>query len=438
MDKMPRYRIAFRFVDSEEPILEGREEILYINQEQAGLKELVLRLYPNYLFLVGGCDHHMEVGDVRVNSEPADFKYIISNTGILIRLPQTLLQNETVQIEMSFAMLLEPYAQGIWKVPHSYLLLAVRDENGWRTDLPTNGDLVYSESGLHVIDLMVPKRMNIAATGTETNRKDLGEDMRIYTFTAPGMRDFTFFLGEELQRAQTTVDGTTIYLWHVSDDPLVNDKLEIVADAVSFFDNTFGSYPYADMDIVTRYDPEWWGPGGSGMEYPGLSTYTHHTENWQWNLVHEVVHQWWFGVVGNDVLMEPWLDEALAEYSTYLYFREAYDEEYASEVFYENVLKDYIEIGKEYGRVSGGEPVGLSVYDFPTFDAMYSWIVYGKGALFLDKLREELGHNVFLRFLQEYYRQHKYQVATGESFKETAEQVSGVDLDELFDRWVWK
>jgi hypothetical protein len=50
----------------------------------------------------------------------------------------------------------------------------------------------------------------------------------------------------------------------------------------------------------------------------------------EWLAAHEVAHQWWFGVVGNDQIDEPWLDEALTQYSTMLYYEKAYGPERAA------------------------------------------------------------------------------------------------------------
>jgi hypothetical protein len=398
LEGFPRYRIALQFVNTEEAMLVGREELLFVNQEDVALDDLVLRLYPNYWPLVGGYDPHMQVGDVQVDGELVETEYIASNTGVLIPLPKLLSPDETTRIELSFTMSLGPGNQGYWTAAYSYPLLAVNDESGWRIDLATNGDLVYSESGIYIVELTLPKRMAVAASGTETNRKYNSDGTISYTFIAAGMRDFALVFGEALQKAQNALNGTMIYLWHLTSDPLVSAKLELVSDAMRFFDSEFGLYPYVDLDVMTRFDPEYPFPSAAGVEYPGLITISHGEENWQWTLAHEVAHQWWFSVIGNDILLEPWLDEAMAEYSTYLFFQEVYEEDEANEVFYENVLKEYNEFGLKFGRISGEEPVGLSVYDFPSFDAMYFWIVYGKGALFLDELREEMGRDAFTHF----------------------------------------
>lgn len=61
-----------------------------------------------------------------------------------------------------------------------------------------------------------------------------------------------------------------------------------------------------------------------GMEYPqaiflGVELYTRFRENLEVLTVHEMAHQWWYNIVHNDPVREPWLDEALAEFSVMIY-----------------------------------------------------------------------------------------------------------------------
>ena len=73
----------------------------------------------------------------------------------------------------------------------------------------------------------------------------------------------------------------------------------------------YGAYPYREVDVVlgifTRF---------GGMEYPQFIM----TDVSNGALVHELAHQWWFGLVGDDEYTEPWLDEAFASYATDVYF----------------------------------------------------------------------------------------------------------------------
>jgi aminopeptidase N len=50
---------------------------------------------------------------------------------------------------------------------------------------------------------------------------------------------------------------------------------------------------------------------GIGMEYPELIFSIPAADV----ITHEVAHQWWYGLVGNNQYLEPWLDEAFASYS---------------------------------------------------------------------------------------------------------------------------
>ena len=59
------------------------------------------------------------------------------------------------------------------------------------------------------------------------------------------------------------------------------------------------------------------------------SLYLEQQQVWlEYVTVHETAHQWWYGVVGNDQIDEPWLDEALTEYSTILYYGHRYGKRY--------------------------------------------------------------------------------------------------------------
>ena len=79
----------------------------------------------------------------------------------------------------------------------------------------------------------------------------------------------------------------------------------------------FGDYPYSIYNVVQAdfcY---------GGMEYPNLSIISNSIENYDEYLniiVHETAHQWWYNIVGNDEFNEPWLDEALTEFSTVLFY----------------------------------------------------------------------------------------------------------------------
>jgi hypothetical protein len=118
-----------------------------------------------------------------------------------------------------------------------------------------------------------------------------------------------------------------------------------------------------------------------GMEYDGL----YFLSNGFYNLyqgtpgeylvaiaAHETAHQWWYGLVGNDQTLEPWLDEALCTYS--------------ERIFFENVYPAALDWWWAY-RVNYYEPHGWvdsTIYNPEGYRA-YRSAVYLNGAVFLER-----------------------------------------------------
>jgi len=144
-------------------------------------------------------------------------------------------------------------------------------------------------------------------------------------------------------------------------------------------------------------------------------------------VAHEVAHQWIYNVVGNDQVDEPWLDEALAQYLTMLYYADVYGEEGARA--FRSAL-----MGR-WDRVDRADiPIGMPTGSYE--GAEYAAIVYGRGPLFVETLAEKMGQEKFEQFLRGYYAVHKWGIATRDSFQQLAEAACECDLAPLFEAWV--
>jgi len=127
---------------------------------------------------------------------------------------------------------------------------------------------------------------------------------------------------------------------------------------------------------------------------------------------------------------EPWLDEALTNYSTLIYIEDVHGQQEAQSVLVDYFESTYQQIVEEGRDAAVAQPVAA----FSKED--YGPIVYGKGPLFFHALRRKLGDETYFAVMREYLRQHKYQIATPESFMRVAESVSGRDLDALYKQWL--
>jgi aminopeptidase N len=135
--------------------------------------------------------------------------------------------------------------------------------------------------------------------------------------------------------------------------------------------------------------------------------------------------------VGNDQVDDPWLDEALANYSTVIYYEKTKDSETAAAAIEEHIDQRYHAYVQSYGDGIVGGPTGD--YD----RSSYYPLVYAKGALFFDALRREMGDQTFFNGLRAYYEDFKYRVATPQDLLHCMERAHGQPLDEFFRRWVF-
>jgi aminopeptidase N len=145
--------------------------------------------------------------------------------------------------------------------------------------------------------------------------------------------------------------------------------------------------------------------------------------------VHEIAHQWWFNLVGNDTQYEPWLDEALANYSAYTFLQENGYLDVAEEM-----LNNFEDMQRNQPS-RAAQPLGLSVYEYEDFS--YYTVVYQKGVLFFQALRELMGAEAFFNLLQQYHQNYRFQITTTTDLQNLAEEISGQDLGSLFAEWVY-
>jgi aminopeptidase N len=147
----------------------------------------------------------------------------------------------------------------------------------------------------------------------------------------------------------------------------------------------------------------------------------------QWSTVHEVAHQWWYSLVGNDQQDEPWLDEALTQYSTVLFYE-----------FIEGwngAVSDVLEV--RYAPVAGTDddlPFTLPVSEYSPSN--YGPVVYAKGPLFFHALRQQVGDEAFLSLLTAYLEAYRYRIAHGEDLLSLMQTHTDQDLSPLYQEWL--
>ena len=169
-------------------------------------------------------------------------------------------------------------------------------------------------SNFHV-SFFAPKSYKVAASGQNTTKN--GKT----TIVANNMREVGIAASNKFKVDHAYANGVRINDYYlVSKNSKQYNKLALMTaqDSFHIFTKKIGKYPYKEIDITEGL----LGKDTGGMEYPGLimidasgflqkkhplDRYNELTED----VSHEVGHQWFYGTVGSDEYMEPWLDEGL-------------------------------------------------------------------------------------------------------------------------------
>jgi aminopeptidase N len=343
----------------------------------------------------------------------------------------TLWFRQTVPTDTDAGYGLYAFADDVYALAGFYPTIPVYDDEGWNVEVaPPYGDATFTDVGVYQVHLTVPEGLTVATSGSTLETTENADGTRTWVAVGGPMRDFFVAMSDDYEVVSQEVDGARVNSYYRSAQDAGGEfALNYAADALRLFGEQFGPYPYTELDVVATPT------NAGGIEYPGAiviaqSLYDEEGGFFEMATAHEVAHQWWYGLVGNDQLDEPWLDEALTNYSAYLYFEEAGGNE-AADVIKERAFEGPYRTALEADRDRG---IAGPVASFSERD--YGAIVYGKGPLFFDALRAQLGDDAFFASLRAYLEAHRYGVAYPDDLIAAFEGTSGQEVDDLYRFWV--
>ncbi|HCR70173.1 MAG TPA: hypothetical protein DIW23_01915 [Anaerolineae bacterium] len=397
------------------------QTIRYYNNTGVNLSELVLAVPPN-LYNRAFTLNSITQDNTTVSS------YNLSGQRLTLNLPQTLSANSATTLVMNFSLNIpQKSSNDVFGYDFNQINLVdwypfiVPYRGGWvlHDAMPWGENLVYDSSD---IELNIKTDSGVTlAVGASPESNGEWTRYRLY-----GARTLALSASNEFLVHETSAGNITIRSYYFAGG--YKSGAEGIAlyssQAINTFSQQFGPYPHQALTIVqTDMD--------DGMEYDGLiflatDFYSQYNGTARSNLatigVHEVAHQWWYSLVGNDHAMEPWLDEALSTYS--------------ERIFYENNYPANVSWWWQF-RVNYFNPSGYvdtNIYNGQSF-RLYTNAVYFQGALFLDELRERMGYGNFSKFLQEYVRRYSYGHATGADFFALQREIVNVNISDLLNRY---
>ncbi|SFB13778.1 MULTISPECIES: ABC transporter permease subunit [unclassified Bacillus (in: firmicutes)] len=300
----------------------GVSEIKAENKSSKKWDELVFYFIPNS-FQRGhsfeGINGYSEVkiNEVEVDGKKAEVE--LKNDTLKVKLKNGMNSGQSSKVKISydftvpegghrFSQYKEHYYLAQW-----YPMLATFQKGKWnKHDYMEGMETYHTDFSDFEVSYSVPKGYSVISTADEdpAYRENKG------TLKAKNVREFFLAVVKDFAVRETESDGVKIRLFSREDHNKDGTQaIELAKKALSFYQKNIGEYPHKQLDIVLDCN--------LNMEYPGIVTvnpYIEQEQYFRYNIVHEIAHQYFYGVVASDPYQEGWIDEGIAELATDMYF----------------------------------------------------------------------------------------------------------------------
>ena len=396
-----------------------RDRILNLKQDEIGYQKII---------------------SLKMNGRPQKIKML--ETILEVDLDKPILPKSKVVFDMEFEAQVplqirrsgrdNPTTKVRYSMSQWYPKMAEYDYEGWHPD-PYVGREFYGVWGDFDVTISIDKNYILGGTGYLQNPNQIGYgyetdgakvtrpagDKLIWHFIAPNVHDFMWAADTGYIHISKKVrnDLTIHVLYKTSDgtDAAWKAVLANAERALPYIEKTFGPYPYLQYSFVDG--------GDGGMEYP-MATLLAGPGAW----LHEWLHSWYYGMLGTNESLYPWMDEGFTDYATSRVG--AFLQNQTGFPFGGN-YDTYYSIAK-----SGKEEALSTHADHYNTNFAYGAAAYGKGSVFMEQLGYITGAQVRDRILLEYYRLWRFKHPNAQDFINVAEKVSGMKLDWYKEYWI--
>ncbi|WP_235427244.1 M1 family aminopeptidase [Cohnella kolymensis] len=185
----------------------------------------------------------------------------------------------------------------------------------------------------------------------------------------------------------------------------------------------YGEYPYSTLSVVI---PPAEGNGAGGMEYPTLVTGAAARDDnpgyeLERTLVHEIAHQYWYGIIATNEFEEAWLDEGFTSYT--------------EDKLMSNIYGLVPNITMEASYMTNPEPLEQFSWRYASADS-YADNVYLRGKLVLNSLERQVGEKVMNKILRTYYQKYRFKHPSSSDFQKIVETVTNTKWNDFFQAHV--
>jgi aminopeptidase N len=300
-------------------------------------------------------------------------------------------------------------------------VFVVSEPSGAETFFPVNDH--PTDKATYTIRVTAPADQTVAANGLLVADNDTGHGTRSWTYEASDpMASYLVqvAIGDYELVDAGEVEGVPLrHAFHRSVAAEARVTNGRTGEMIGLLDDVFGPYPFeaygvlaVDEDLGFALETQTLTLIGTRVARAGRGLDV--------LLLHELAHQWVGNTVSPSTWKDIWLNEGFATYAEWIFTERT---------------------GGPSAADSARENNGNSELDRPPgdpgSDEMFSRTVYVRGAMTLQALRERIGDADFFAVLRTWIDEHRDATASTVDFVALAERVSGEQLDDLFQVWLY-
>lgn len=470
-ERIAEYHINVR-LDESAHLLQGAQTVSWLNPGKKTVNELYFHLYPNAFESQDTTFMRESGGRLREDPMPADgyggisltalettdglslmnrIEYVQPDDGnakdktlMKIRLPQPVKSYERITLTMKFEVKLPKvfarmgYAEDFVMAGQWFPKLAAyekvgvrgRSAEGWNLHQYHGNSEFYANYGIYSVKIQVPDTYTVAATGFPTKTPVLANGRKTYQFYADDVHDFAWaaspnFIYVEEPFSSPNVPGVRIKLYlDPKHENLKERYLYAAKAALSKFSEWYGSYPYSTLSIVV---PPKAANGAGGMEYPTLVTAFGAEDdspgyNLERTVVHEIGHQYFYGLLASNEFEEAWLDEGFTSY--------------AEDKLMEHEFGVAPNLAIEGSYMTDPAPLKLAAWEYKGH-RHYAENVYMRSKLVLLAIEKQVGEKTMRRIMRTYTQKYRFNHPTTSDFQRVVEQVTERKWTDFFNQYVY-
>jgi hypothetical protein len=376
-------------------------------------------------------------------------KHVLDSTSASLDLPILVAPGDSIDFYFDFTVKVPKFFSRMghngnhYEISQWYPKIAVYDAKGWHADGYHYIGEFYGDYGSFQVGLTVPKDFKIGSTGEEII--DLGDTVSqgndptwYYLFAADNVHDFAWCANPEYSEISELHGDIAIkILYRPGQKERWKNVMQYAKDALDYYGKWYGQYPYSTLTVC---DGDM--AAGGGMEYPNMVIVStgedKYTRTLEMVVMHEIGHQWFYGILGNNEMDEAWLDEGINSFSEQRYFEEKYgpDGNYLAKESLRKLLPEasnrnvgrYINYLYAANRMEKHVLTRACAYDET---GQYAASVYMKPAARMWWLKDYLGDSDFDRVMQGYCRDNRFKHVTTATFLDAVNNYADKNITRL-------